>query len=220
MLLWVLAEGIPAAAYTDDWATPHPTRTGALAQIDALEAIIARPGFRFNAAKRQCSQRVVHLGLLLDTVDMSLEFDRSKSAVTRDTLTVYLRNLTEGQNISHALARRMAGKLGWRAQAHQAGRTHIRAWWLYVSFGKNLWHPVCTVLISDTVWWIGIFNTLAISECPPQPFPLLSGAVFQADPSRLQTLVSDAAGDDDMGYYFGAFGFDAPEYRGTVGCPL
>ena len=105
MLLWVLAEGIPAAAYMDDWATPHPTRRGALAQIDALETIIARPGFQFNAAKRQCSQRVVHLGLIVDTVDMSLGFDRSNSAVTRDTLIVYLRTLTEGQNISHALAR-------------------------------------------------------------------------------------------------------------------
>ena len=147
MLFWVLAKGISAAAYMDDWATPHPTRTGALAQIDALETIIARPGFRFNAAKRQCSQCVVHLGLLIDTVDMSLGFDRSNSAVARDTLIVYLRTLTEGQNVSHALARRMAGNLGWHAQALQAGRTHIRAWWLYVSFGHDLWHPVRTVLI-------------------------------------------------------------------------
>ena len=113
MLLWVL--------------TPHPTREGALAQIDALEMIIARPGFRFNAAKRQCGQRVVHLGLLVDTVDMSLGFDRSNSAVTRDTLIGYLRTLTEGQNISHALARRMAGKLGLHAQVLQLGSTHIRA---------------------------------------------------------------------------------------------
>ena len=166
MLFWVLAKGISAAAYMDDWATPHPTRTGALAQIDALETIIARPGFRFNAAKRQCSQCVVHLGLLIDTVDMSLGFDRSNSAVARDTLIVYLRTLTEGQNVSHALARRMAGNLGWHAQALQAGRTHIRAWWLYVSFGHDLWHPVRTVLISDTFWWIGVFNTWAISERP------------------------------------------------------
>ena len=213
MLLWVLAEGIPAAAYMDDWATPHPTCEGTLAQIDALETIITRPGFRFNAAKRQCGQRVIHLGLLVDTVDMSLGFDRSNSAVTRDTLIVYLRTMTEGQNISHALARRMAGKLGWHTQALQVGRTHIRAWWLYVSFGLNLWHPVRTVLISDTVWWIGVFNTWAVSERPPQRFPILSGAVFHADPSRLQILVSDAAGDDGMGYYFGALGSDAPEYR-------
>ena len=162
-----------------------------------------RPGFRFNAAKRRCSQRVVHLGLLVDTVDMSLGFDRSNSAVTRDTLIVYLRTLTEGQNISYALARRMADKLGWHAQVLQAGRTHIRTWWLYVSFGLNLLHPVRTVLISDTVWWIGVFNTWADSERPPQRFPILSGAVFQADPSRLQVLVSDAAGDDSMGYYSG-----------------
>ena len=89
----------------------------------------------------------------------------------------------------------------------------IRAWWLYVSFGNNLWHPVRTVLVSDTVWWIGVFNAWAICERPPQRFPLLSGAVFQADPSRLQILVSDTAGDDGMGYYFGALGSDAPEYR-------
>ena len=88
----------------------------------------ASTGFRFNVAKRQCSQRVIHLGLLLDTVDMSLGFDRSNSAVARDTLIVYLRTLTEGQNISHALARRMAGKLGWHAQALQAGCTNIRTW--------------------------------------------------------------------------------------------
>ena len=102
MLLWVLAEGIPAhlhgqlghpSPYSD--RRPCPDRR-------PLEAIIARPGFRFNAAKRQCSQRVVHLGLLLDTVDVSMGFDRSNSAVTRDTLTVYLRTLTEGHNISHA----------------------------------------------------------------------------------------------------------------------
>ena len=52
------------------------------------------------------------------------------------------------------------------------------------------------------LWWIGIFNTWAISERPPQRFPILSGAVFQADPSRLQILISDAAGDDGMEYYF------------------
>ena len=135
---------------------------------------------------------------------MSLGFHRSNSAVTRDTLIVYLRTLTDGQNISHALARRMAGKLGWHAQVLEAGHTHIRAWWLYVSFGLNLWHPVCTVLISNTVWWIGVFNTWAVSERPPQRFPILSGAVFQADPSRLQILVSDAAGDDGMGIFRGA----------------
>ena len=56
---------------------------------------------------------------------------------------------------------------------------------------------------------LGIFNTWTIFDRPP----LLSGAVFQADPSRLQILVSDAAGDDGMGYYFGALGSDEPEYR-------
>ena len=52
-----------------------------------------------------------------------------------------------------------------------------------------------------------------ISKWPLQRFSLLSGALFQADPSRLQIFVSDAVGDDGMGYYFGALGSDAPEYR-------
>ena len=185
------------------WATPHPTRAGALAQIDALETIIAHPGFRFNAAKRQCGQRVDHLGLLVDTVDMSLGFARSNSAVTRDTLIMYLRTLTEGQNISHALARRMAGKLGWHAQALQAGRlTSARGGSTSpsASTSGNRSAPSSSV----PVWWIGVFNTWAVSERTPQHFPILSGAVFQADPSRLQIIVSDAAGNDGMGYYFGA----------------
>ena len=119
MLLWVLAEGIPAAAYMDDWATPHPTRTGALAQIDALETIITRPGFRFNAAKRKCSQRVVHLRLLIDTVDMPLGFDRSNSSVTK-RVPAY----PDGGSEHLARLGSSHGRQAWLARTGSPSRSH------------------------------------------------------------------------------------------------
>ena len=108
----------------------------------------------------------------------------------------------------------MVGKLGWHAQALQAVRTHIRA------RGGSRSHSAITSgtlsAPSSSVTHSGGSASSTRGQSPSGPhqrFLLLFGAVFQADPSRLQILVSDATGDDGVGCFFDALGPDAPDFQ-------
>lgn len=64
-------------------------------------------------------------------------------------------------------------------------------------------HLLAVFWLYTFLYWIISFGSLQhlgdLRTAPSACFPLLCGAGLQADPSRLQILVSDAAGDDGMG---------------------
>ena len=127
---------IPASVYMDDWATGGATREEALSRLRAIKDLLEPCGFLFNAAKDALGQRLEFLGVLFDTVAMTLSFAPEKAAVLLASLRAHHSTLSAGSNLPHAEARSIAGKLGWYAQVLQAGRLHTRSWWLYVVFGS------------------------------------------------------------------------------------
>ena len=209
---WVLHKQIPATVFMDDWATVGADQAEALAHRRAIKDLLSPCGISFSDAKDADGQRVEYLGVLFDTVAMTMSFVEEKASVLRATLVAHYATISSGSNLPHAETRSTAGKLGWYAQCLQAGRLHTRSWWLYVVFGYKLLAPTRARLLKDTLWWIAVLAAWEDSENVPHQFPLLSAHSFWTDPARASVIVSDASGPDGFGYYHGPLGSESPQF--------
>ena len=72
----MLAHGIPCSHMMDDWLTRGESYEEAKRNLYALMAILISIGLCFGADKEEISQRMVFLGILLDTISMKLTFDK------------------------------------------------------------------------------------------------------------------------------------------------
>ena len=104
-------------------------------------------GILFNPSKFTVGQRVVYLGILFDTITMSLSF-----SILLDIPRAHHATISRGSNLPRAEIRSIAGELSWFAQVLQKGRLHTRSWWLYVVFGYHLLPPTRAHLLLDTAW--------------------------------------------------------------------
>ena len=209
---WILHKQIPATVFMDDWATVGADQAEAIAHRRAIKDLLSPCGLSFSDAKDADGQRVEYLGVLFDTVAMTLSFVEEKASVLRATLVSHHATISSGSNLPHAETRSTAGKLGWYAQCLQAGRLHTRSWWLYVVFGYKLLVPTRARLLKDTLWWISVLAAWESSENVPHQFPLLSAHSFWTDPARASVIVSDASGPDGFGYYHGPLGSESPQF--------
>ena len=215
---WTLHKQIPASVFMDDWATVGTDQSEALANRRAIKDLFSPCGLLFSDAKDTDDQRLVYLGILFDTVAMTMSSEPEKAAALRTVLVAHHARISSGSNLPHAEIRSIAGKLGWYAQVLQSGRLHTRAWWLYVVFRAKLLAPTRARLLKDTLWWIAVLATWESSENEPQQFPLLSADSFHSDLSRASVVVSDASGPDGFGYYYAPLGSDSPQFGafGTI----
>ena len=195
----------------DDWATVGADQAEVLANRRAIKDLLAPCGLLFNDAKDADGQRLVYLGVLLDTIATTMSFEPEKAAALRTDLVAHHARISSGSNLPHAEIRSIAGKLVWYAQVLQSGRLHTRSWWLNVVFGAKLLAPTRARLLKDTLWWIAVLTAWESSENDPQQFPLLSADSFHSDLSRASVVVSDASGSDGFGYYYGPLGSDSPQ---------
>ena len=216
---WVRHARVPATVYMDDWATTGATEAAAIAHMRTITDLLEPCGILFNTSKFTTGQRVVYLGVLFDTVAMSLSFEPSKASVLLDILRTHHATIARGSNLPHAEIRSIAGKLSWFAQVLQQGRLHTRSWWLYVVFGYRLLPATRARLLLDTAWWLGILVQWAAEVNASQQFPLLSVHTFWADPSRAWIIVSDASGTDGLGYYYGPLSSNTPAFRSAAWSP-
>ena len=122
----------------NDWATVGADQSEALANSSAIKDLLTPCGLLFNDAKDADDQRLIYLGVLFDTVAMTMSFEPEKAAALRTVLVAHHARISSGSNLPHAEIRSIAGKLGWYAQVLQSGRLHTRSWWLYVVFGAKL----------------------------------------------------------------------------------
>jgi len=193
--------GIDSAHIVDDWFFVHADKEIACAKLATCSYMFHSAGFSMNQDKNKIGQQVVHLGILIDSVTMTLRFEETQATGFRIQLEYYLSILLSNDNIEHSLIRPICGKLNWYAEIIQSGRLHIRTWWLYEKHGKDLYLPTKLRLINDTQWWISLLKSWETNKSSGYEYRILSADRICNEPFTIYVIQSDASGDDGFGYY-------------------
>ena len=73
----------------DDWATAGASEAAAVAHMRTITDLLEPCGILFNPSKFTTGQRVVYLGILFDTIAMSLSFEPNKASILLDILRAH-----------------------------------------------------------------------------------------------------------------------------------
>ena len=200
---WARAEELDSAFMVDDWFQCHDTMIEARAGLSQLCGILEACGFSMTKEKFQYGQQIVFIGVLLDTVTMSMRFDATQARGMRLQLQSYLDKIRSGGHLDHTTVRHVCGKLNWYAEVVQSGRLHIKSWWDYERNGSRAYPATIMRLVQDTQWWMDLLRTWENSQTGQVEYRILSASELRADPKAMLVLQSDASGTDGFGYYWG-----------------
>jgi len=217
LLAWVTVQIGRAFVMCDDWFVASPTEAGTREKLEVIKATGGLCGFTFASAKERVGQQEVLLGVLINSVSMTLSFDPSQAKTIRLQLSRALAELQQGKRgPSYGEQRSIAGQLGWYAQTLQAGRTRIQSWRLYMRHGAALSQPRKLMLYEDLKWWIDVLTSWENSDLTGLEYPILNSTELLGDATRVQALQSDASGPDGFGYYWGRLDDPNPSYYSQV----
>ena len=211
---WVKGAKIPCSHMMDDWLTRGTSREEALGNLASIKALLEPAGLTFDPSKDDCSQRLVFLGVLIDTVSMKLRFDPLQARVVCLLLNEALALLLDGSlsSFSKTDIRSIAGKLSWYSEALQSGRLHTHSWWKFFRFGAHLSSDSLAILIEDTEWWIKTTSRWGEGSENGFECPILSASELANNPDALYLLQSDASGPDGYGYIHGYLREEDPQF--------
>jgi hypothetical protein len=209
---WAIRDGIPCSHMMDDWLTRGGSRAEAAKRLHAIYGLLEPAGVIFAREKEEIGQRLVHLGILIDAVSMTLSFEKTQARAMSLQLVSYKISLSKGSELDLGTIRHVAGKLTWFSEALQEGRCHVRSWWIYMRYGKELSVKGKLKLISDTDWWIAILQGWADDELNGNEYPILSASRLLECPELIHVVQSDASGIDGFGYLESSLQEDSPRY--------
>ena len=175
-------------------------------------AIMISIGLSVGADKEKISQKLVFLGVLLNTVTMKMSFEQTGAQAFLIHLIDCQKTLVSGGNLHHTVIRSIAGKLNWYAEVLQSGRLHIHSWWCLLRYGKDLSVKFRRTLLSDTEWWIFVIGKWATGVEADLEYPILSASVLLNDPRAIYIVQSDISGTDGLGYFHGYLSDDNPAF--------
>ena len=190
---WMIAEGLPCAHMMDDWMTVGDTYPQAEKNIDRISFILMLAGFSMALEKKEIAQIMVYLGILINTITMTISFEKTQCLAMKIELEQHLATFQAGRNIDATSIRHVAGKINWYSEVLQSGRAHNRSWWLYHKHGRNLRAPARLKLIRDTQWWIDILDTWGGGSLSGVEYPILSAEVLLKE-KKICVVQSDASG--------------------------
>lgn len=197
------ALGITTAHMMDDWIIVGKSLQEAIAIMLRLTQFFEDIGLEMAFEKYKYGQILVYLGVLIDTVKMTIRFESVQAQGMRSQLNTYLNQIMVGDHLDHTTIRHVCGKLNWYSEVVQSGRIHIRSWWRYERHGKQLSKPSLLLLIEDTRWWISLLESWEINKDDElSTYPILSATILQNDPTSVYCIQSDASGPDGFGYFF------------------
>ena len=200
---WALSMGLDPAFMVDDWFLCEPSLERARASMQALCSMFEDCGFSMSVEKFQYGQQIVFIGVLIDTVTMTIRFDSTQARGMRLQLLAYIDNIRAGRHLDHTTTRHVCGKLNWYAEIVQSGRLHIRSWWDYERHRDHIYPGTMVQLIQDTQWWVDLLQTWEDNRAGTVEYKILSAEELQANPKGMFLLQSDASGTDGFGYYSG-----------------
>ena len=156
--------GYNIVVYLDDFLIVEDTYDKCLQGQHVLIKLLRNLGFSISWPK-VCgpSQNIVFLGIVMNTVDMTLGLPKEKIKEIQSVLCTFLNR----KRASCKQIQSLAGKLNWAAQVIRCGRSYLRH---ILDTLKHMRMPYHKVLIdekfvSDVKWWI-----LALENCPGKYF--------------------------------------------------
>jgi hypothetical protein len=214
--LWMEAAGIPTSQFVDDWATVGDSYDRVKERLSDMDAIIRLAGFAFNPDKYDIGQAIVYLGILIDTVTMTLRMERTAMMAFHPQLAEYRKRIYGRRSISQSERRHVCGRLTWLGEVVLSGRLRTRSWWIFERYGEGIHEPVRRRLLEDTDWWLDNIEAWMNDEVSGLELPILSASQVEEDPSLIHVVQSDASGPDGFGYLCGAVNDDNPDYYSSI----
>mmetsp|Transcript_24120 Transcript_24120/g.23173 ORF Transcript_24120/g.23173 Transcript_24120/m.23173 type:complete len:626 (+) Transcript_24120:365-2242(+) len=199
---WILHEKIPSVHYCDDHFTAAQTYALVMTYLKAIGFIFEAIGFSIAMDKFEIGQRLVYLGVLFDSIKMTMSFDPLSAAGFHSELSLSLTNIIAGRHLTHGEIRHIAGKLSHYSQVCQSGRCHIRWWWIYLHYGSSLSQKGIQHLLVDSEWWLDLLAVWGESDFSGIEYPIFSSSLLM-DNHMIVILQSDASGPHGFGYISG-----------------
>ena len=151
------------------------------------------------------------MGILYDSVAMSISVNPSSAALFAASLTVLIDILESGSDLPDKTTRHVCGKLIDYASVCQQGKTKIHAAWRYLTHGASLWPSVRVKLLADLNWWrakLDLWSTGSSDGC----YPIVNTSTLSDNPDAIEFLVSDFSGPDGFGGLSGSLHCTDPRY--------
>jgi len=180
-LRWAMyALGVPCVHIVDDFLTVASTEEGAGANLDILQKVSGSWGLLWNDRKRFVGQRMVFMGVLIDTVHMIVRFEAAQCQGFKVELERALAELLAGKQATKVFVHHMCGKLVWYSCVVQSGRLHTRSWFQYLSDLGNLSEQWTRILVADIHWWLQLVDGWCNNRLTGIEYPIWSGADLHA----------------------------------------
>ena len=192
---WVIGRGVKDVVHmTDDWLVAGRSEEDAKERMGIVSEALETAGLKMAPSKFEHGQVLTFLGIRIDTIHMTLSFDKVQCQVAIEQLIQAMENLDVGK-LSRTEAQQIAGKLTWFGGVLQAGRLHTAAWWKLTRIEKaHINQRDIRQVKKDTEWWLRILRAWAAEERPHHSFPLLSARRLEEEEGMIYVVQSDYAG--------------------------
>ena len=156
----------------------------------------------------------MYLGYELDSVSYTAGINPASAAGFYLCLLDYVEVLRGESHLTYTLFRHIAGKLDDYTKVVQRGKCMMGSIWWYLSERKHQRTPSLTnmaQLLEDLAWWL---QSLEQWRRDPSKgaYPIMNGKTIRDNPSLLEVVVSDMAGEDGLGEYHGTLLDTDPVY--------
>jgi len=201
---WFAHLGIPTSFIMDDWLVSDTSLSKAKAQMDTVARTLESVGIEMAEDKYGFGQQLTFIGILIDTVSMSVRIDKDQAGAFLVQLRHYRQHLLAHSHLSEDSLRHLAGKLNWFSEVCQGGRIHIHSLWRCISQSsqRRIAPLTLQLLLKDLDWWEKKLTCWANSQSAAGDFRLFSGSEILANKHLVIILQSDASGTDGFGYFF------------------
>lgn len=175
-------------AYIDDFLIVCQSRDQALETLNTLIALLRKLGFWINYNKVVGpATRLTFLGVILDSVQMTMELPQDK---VHDLKTALISSLNKPK-WSKQYIQHITGKLSWATQCIYGGRFFLRRLLDSMLPLKKPWHRtrLTAAMKADIAWWLEYIDTFngtvrLVDNRPTTPMfidacPVAAGAYYE-----------------------------------------
>jgi hypothetical protein len=193
---WFGAVGINSLFMMDDYFLARLLEALARQDMATIAAMLAECGLEMEQSKFGFGQQLTFLGILVDTVSMTIRIDPIQAGGFALQLEEYKTTLLSTNHLSESIVEHTAGKLGWFCEVIQSGRLHINWIFKYLNRVSRASRAVMDGTIAEFDWWIKILELWASGDDYGGQYPILNGAELLANPHLIELCQSDASGTD------------------------
>lgn len=143
--------------YLDDFLIISQSYDECLLALSELMRLLRELGFQLNYNKIEGpKQKLIFLGVLINSVDMTLSVPDEKVTELRNDLQCFLQRT----KVTKREIQSLSGKLNWVAQIVYGGRFHIRRLIDRSNTLKKQWYRtrVSADMKLDILWWLNFMN--------------------------------------------------------------